>query len=125
MTKAQKTERDEALTFLRKHLRPGQEVYTTLTHVSRSGMQRSIRVFVVGRDRIPFDISGWVGRAIGWKRDDKRGGVKVNGCGMDMGFHLVYSLSWAMFPNGTSKPHGTRNGEPDTNGGYALKQRWL
>jgi hypothetical protein len=32
----------------------------------------------------------------------------VQGCGMDMGFHVVYSLSQTLF-----------------NDGYALKQRWL
>jgi hypothetical protein len=31
----------------------------------------------------------------------------------------------ALWPNGTDTPHGTRNGEPDTNGGYALKHRWM
>lgn len=28
-------------------------------------------------------------------------------------------------PNGTDKPHGRRNGEPDSSGGYALKSRWM
>ena len=58
-----------------------------------------------------------------WDRD--RQGVKRGGCGMDMGFNLVYSLGNALWPNGTKKPHSTRNGEPDTNGGYALKHSWL
>jgi hypothetical protein len=52
-------------------------------------------------------------------------GITIGGCGMDMGFELVYQLGYALWPNGTPAPHGTRNGEPDTNGGYALRQRWL
>jgi hypothetical protein len=44
---------------------------------------------------------------------------------MDMGFDLVYSLGSALWPNGTDTPHGTRNGEPDSDGGYALKQSAL
>lgn len=28
-------------------------------------------------------------------------------------------------PDGAPAPHGTRNGEPDTAGGYALKHEWL
>ena len=63
-------------------------------------------------------------RALGW-RLGKNEGIVVDGCGMDMGFHLVYSLGATIWPSGTNKPHGTRNGEPDSCGGYALKSRWL
>lgn len=72
-------------------------------------------------------------RSIGWlaakamddKFDRDRYGIKVGGCGMDMGFHLVYNLGATLWPKGTRKPHGTRNGEADTAGGYALKHAWL
>lgn len=57
-----------------------------------------------------------------WTDDDA---IRVGGAGMDMGFHLVYSLGSALWPDGTKKPHGTRNGEPDRAGGYALKHQWL
>lgn len=60
----------------------------------------------------------------GYKWDD-RGGLKIGGCGMDMGFHAVYSLGSMMWPNGTKMPHSTRNGKPDRAGGYALKHQWL
>lgn len=63
--------------------------------------------------------------ALDWSRDDKTGGVRVGGCGMDMGFHLVYQLGSVLWPKGTKKPHGKRNGEPDYSGGYALKHEWL
>lgn len=69
---------------------------------------------------------GWLAaKAMGDKFDRDRYGIKVGGCGMDMGFHLVYNLGATLWPNGTRKPHGTRNGEPDTAGGYALKHTWL
>lgn len=58
-----------------------------------------------------------------WDRD--RYGIKVGGCGMDMGFHVVYNLGYNLWPKGTKKPHGTRNGEPDRDGGYALNHKWL
>lgn len=64
-------------------------------------------------------------RAMGDTWDSDRQGIKVGGCGMDMGFHLVYSLGSTLWPKGTPKPHGTRNGEPDRAGGYALKKEWL
>jgi hypothetical protein len=34
-------------------------------------------------------------------------------------------LGQKLWPNGTKKPHGARNGQPDESGGYALKQHWL
>jgi hypothetical protein len=44
---------------------------------------------------------------------------------MDVCFAAVYNLGRTLWPNGTDKPHGTRNGTPDTDGGYALKNRSL
>jgi len=38
--------------------------------------------------------------------------LRVGGCGMDMGFHIVYSLSLALY--------GSAN-----DGGYTLSQEWL
>ena len=42
-----------------------------------------------------------------------------------LGYHVVYNLGYTLWPKGTSKPHGTRNGEPDSDGGYALRQYWV
>jgi hypothetical protein len=53
------------------------------------------------------------------------GGIIIGGCGMDMGFALVYNLGSTLWPNGTPEPHGTRNREPDSDGGYALKHNWV
>jgi len=44
---------------------------------------------------------------------------------IDMGFHVVYNLGRTLWPEGTPEPHGTRNGEPDRDGGYALNHQWL
>jgi hypothetical protein len=69
---------------------------------------------------------GWLAaRAMGDTYDRDKSGIKIGGCGMDMGFALVYNLGSTLWPKGTPKPHGTRNGEPDRAGGYALKQDWL
>jgi hypothetical protein len=46
MTKADKLERDKAITQLRDWIKPGDTVYTILDSVSRSGMSRQIRVVV-------------------------------------------------------------------------------
>ena len=123
MTKKQEAERQEACKALRKILRPGMRVGTILRHVSRSGMMRHISVVIPGRDGVR-DITYLVAQALQDHIADD-GGIKVGGCGMDMGFHVVYNLGYTLWPKGTSKPHGTRNGQPDSAGGYALRQYWV
>ena len=92
-------ERQEYLEKLREILKPGDVVYTTVKHVSRSGMSRSIDVHII-RGNEPRWLSYWVAKALGRGFDDKRECVKSSGCGMDMGFELVYALSSALSPNG-------------------------
>ena len=101
MTKKQK-EREEELAGLRDLLKPGDEVFTSVLHVGRTGMSRDIKVWIV-RDNWPLNISYAVAVVTGNRCVDSLGGVvsvRVGGCGMDMGFALVYSLSSALFPNG-------------------------
>lgn len=109
MTKAKQTERTEAIERLREWLKPGDTVYTILRHVSRSGLSRTIDCVGVEPSTEPsIDARGvrvwaygWaVAKALGYRFDRDLEGVKVGGCGMDMGFHLVYSLSATLFPNG-------------------------
>ena len=115
--------KEEALRDLRKILKPGDTVHTVLRHVSASGMSRRIDLYkLVKGDRVY--LTTLAARAMGDKVSDK-GGIIVSGCGMDMGFHLVYNLGATIWPKGTKKPHGTRNGEPDHDGGYALKHAWI
>lgn len=108
---------------LRKDLTPGQTVYCELRHVSASGMLRRISLFIVENGKIR-SIDYFAAVVMGDKVSDK-GGIAVSGCGMDMGFHLVYTLGQCLWPDGTPEPHGTRNGAPDSAGGYALKSTWL
>lgn len=119
---------------LRAHLRKagvraGVTVYTVLEHVSSSGMARRIKVFCIGKDydgkaQIK-DITFYTAKLCGYKTHKGTGALVVYGCGMDMGFDTVYTLGEVMWPKGTRSPHGTRNGQPDRSGGYALKHRWL
>lgn len=102
-------------------------VYTSLRHVSASGMSRVIAVFIARPDGGMVDATWSVGKIIGEPvAKTKCGeGLRVGGCGMDMGFHVVYNLGMCLWPKGTEKPHSTRNSEPDSCGGYALKHEWL
>jgi hypothetical protein len=115
---------------LRKWLKPGSTVYTVLRYVSSPGMSRRISCLITLKDGSIMDISGYVGDVIGSRRNEKDGSLIVSGCGMDMGFHVVYSLSRRLFPDGFKLPKGKmgRNGDTsghDKDGGYALNQRWL
>ncbi len=93
-----KSSKDEARTFLLAHLKPGDTVYTQLNHSSRSGMSRSITPLIL-RDNEPFYLTSRVATLCDY-RLDRYEGLIVTGCGMDMGFSLVYNLSYALFPNG-------------------------
>lgn len=109
---------------LLKWLKPGDTVHTVLRHVSSSGMSRRISVIVTTPDG-PLDVSGYVAQVLDMRRNDRDGSIVAGGCGMDMGFSIVYNLGYHLWPKGTAEPHGKRNGEPDSDGGYALKHRWL
>lgn len=112
---------EEAQAQLHTLLKPGDTVYTILRHCSRSGMHR--RISLLTGDMHSLD---WLIVKAGWGRFRGTGeGLVAEGCGMDMGFALVYNLGRAMWPCGTPEPHGRRNGVPDSDGGYALKQKWV
>jgi hypothetical protein len=88
-------------------------IYTVLRSVSASGMTRHISLkFAQGNDI--FDITYLAAEAMGDRVSERNGynTIKVSGCGMDMGFHLVYNLSSVLF-------HGQERA------GYKLSQRWL
>lgn len=122
--------REKAIEQLKEHMKPGDTIWTELKHVSRSGMTRYITVRLLKPhtytgECYPYDWTYVASVALGWSFNDKHRAIKVGGCGMDMGFHLVYSLGQVLWPDGTPEPHGVRNGEPDSCGGYALNHRWL
>jgi hypothetical protein len=110
------TDQELAREELIKEYFSGQEratVYTILRRVSASGMTRHISLKIAQGGEI-YDITYTVALALGDKIHSVNGfnTIKVNGCGMDMGFHLVYSLSSVLF-------HG------QDRAGYKIKQAWL
>jgi hypothetical protein len=93
-------EREEAIAHLRTVLKPGDTIYTVLRKVSSSGMSRQIDVYVI-KDNRPWFLTGWVSKACGYSRADQgHGPLRVGGCGMDMGFAVVYDLSRVVFRDG-------------------------
>lgn len=115
MTAAEK-DRDVARAELRARLKPGMEVLCVLRHVSRSGMQRVIDLKILENGALRG--IGWTAaRALGDRYDTKRDGIVVVGCGMNMGFDLVYRLGWALFQGKMPKS--------GHDAGYALRSRWV
>lgn len=105
-TKTQLAEREEARATLRELVERSQKrrdgspvIYTFLRHVSKSGMSRDITLKIVDGDGTLRDITYTAAIAIGEKPRDNYGRrvIRVHGCGMDMGFHLVYSVSHALY----------------------------
>jgi len=149
-----KTEKTEAFERLRKWIKPGDTVHTILDNVSRSGMSRTIRVVLL-QDSEALHPNHAVSTLLGYSRAKRGDGFVVGGCGMDMGFHVVHNLGYALFgeeaEHGTGKQanalrkaiyeadkfywhQGGKTEKPDwtkpgrqwfAGAGYALKQRWL
>lgn len=149
-----KEEQQKSIEYLRSVLKPGDTVYTVLTHVSSSGMSRDIKCLISTNEAKEngtlmthetnkptishwenckiVDIGWHVSRALNWPLSKKSDwAVKVSGTGMDMAFHLVYSLASVLFGVGDeAKKYNYvtgRNGDknPDGDGGYFLKKESL
>ena len=109
--KISKQERQESINYLKDMLKEGDRLYTTVNHVSKSGMTRYIKTILI-RDNKPLYLDYHISKVLDWPLNDKYNGIKVGGCGMDMGFHLVYTLSACLFGHAND-------------GGYKIKQSWL
>lgn len=113
-----KQEIQDARESLLRLLKPGDKVFTSLEHVSRSGLQRVIQLHVFrGSNRNPqHRVLGWnATKVLNDRYHERHEGVVVNGCGMDMGFDLVYRLSYALF---AKTPQ-------DRKAAYALTHEWI
>ena len=105
--KVTETERVEAIAKLREIHPKGSTVFLILRRVSRSGMSRDIAT-IAFRENDVRHTAFLVGAALGLSRDEYNDHVTINGVGMDMGFKLVYDLSYVLYGDG-----------------YDLKHRWL
>jgi hypothetical protein len=121
ITKKQEAENEkqEAIKDLRKALKGlkvgknsrHKRIQTILRHVSQSGMSRDISVIING-ENMDWQVSKVTGNP-----RSKHIGVKVGGCGMDMGFALIDSMFWAVMPEIMRAPgHGWQE---------AYRQEWL
>jgi hypothetical protein len=93
------------------------KVFTSLVSVSQSGMSRKINAVVSTGAGELMNINWYIEKLDLYNRDLKTNALKVSGCGMDMGFAVVYNLSTMLYSN--------EDGSYSRDGAYKLKQQWL
>lgn len=111
---AKQLDRDYSIEQLLTHyLKEGDTVYTLLRSVSSSGTSRTMSLKIVRDGRID-DITFNVAHALDYPLVEVNGSraIRVGGAGMDMGFHVVYSLSSVLFKD-------------RDDAGYVLSHRWI
>lgn len=108
-------------------IQPGQSIYTCIRRAS-TGVNGTAHISVhiiatsaEGRQYIR-NITQAVATVCGMRLTKDDGYLTMGGWGYSKTFQVVYNLGRALWPNGTPEPHGVRNGEPDSDGGYALAQ---
>ena len=114
--KAQKEQERESaraylLSILERQVKP--TLYTNLKSVSSSGMSRDMKVLAVVEGEI-VDITYYVGKLdIGTiKERNGQRVIRVGGCGMDMGFHVVYTVSAILYGY-------------EERGAYTIRHEWI
>jgi len=101
-------DKDKVKDILRDTFPEGSTAYTLVTKVAPSGMSRHIMVAGSRKKGHVQNVSWYISELLDWTYKDNTRSVFVGGCGMDMGFHLVYTLSNVLYDDG-----------------YAIKQQWL
>ena len=101
--------------LLTHYVSEGDTVYTVLRSVSSSGMSRTLSLKVAKEGKI-LDLTYYAAIILEWPLVEVNGSraLRVGGCGMDMGFHTVYTLSRVLFrEEGSTK-----------DAGYLLNHAW-
>ena len=117
LTKKQEREqeRERAKTLILDLLDTGADrptIYTILRSKSASGMSREISLKAVKGGEI-YDLTYSAGVLLDMKlTKSSYNSLRVNGCGMDMGFHLVYNLASVLFSG-------------EERAGYKIRHQWL
>lgn len=76
-----------------KALKEGR-IICVVKHVSSSGMSRDIAFREVVKTKNGFHMLqfDWFFEQLGWSRSKNYDAIRVCGCGMDMRFHVIYSV---------------------------------
>ena len=76
--------------YLKTLLTNEDTIYTNCQHVSQSGMTRDIQLLFVKDDKL-INLNYYVSKVLGNRIVNN--GIRIGGCGMDMGFALVDNLA--------------------------------
>jgi hypothetical protein len=123
MARYTKTEQAEALDQLHALINKGDTLYTVIRSAAKSGMSRTIDVYVIKPQTrngatthgLTY-LSGYIAKVLDLPRNND-GALKITGCGMDMGYAIVHELSSRMFRND--------DGSYSHDGAYSLKHEWI
>lgn len=108
-------EKEEAraylLSIMSKQVKP--TLYTSLKHVSSSGMSRDMKVLAAVDGEI-IDVTWYAGKLDVGTIKERNGQrvLRVGGCGMDMGFHVVYTISAILYGY-------------EERGAYTIRHEWI
>lgn len=116
------SEKQEAIVELKRLFEKSNQIFTICRHVSRSGMSRDIS-FMIFINNQPYHLNFLINKVLNTTRamgsrmaSGDNSALRVNGCGMDMGYHIVNSLSVALYCEGKYTHEGA----------YTLPEnRWL
>ena len=106
--------------LLTHYVNEGDTIYTVLRSVAPSGMSRTMSLKVAKNGKIQ-DLTYYASVVLDYPLVEVNGSraLRVGGCGMDMGFHVVYSLARVLFRD-------KYEGQPEAvDAGYSLSQAWL
>lgn len=116
-----RTDKLEYMNDLKKELEHcDHRVWAEIKHVSQSGMTRDIAFYipVYAHDgKLSMRNITWImSKLIDRRYNDKNGGIRVHGCGMDMAYDCIYNLSCRLY---------SPDGKYDRDAAYKLKREWM
>jgi len=109
MSKYTKQEIAEAREFLLKNVREHDTIFYIVKNVSNSGMYRHIDFYTFKlkdnfrEGEAPIQkvwLSGAISKVLGYPLKEKTNALGVSGCGMNMGFAVIYNLAEVLFGDG-------------------------
>ena len=125
-TMTKKQQKEEDYNYAKKQLleyfvKEGDTIYTVLRSVAPSGMSRTMSLKVATDKGVIQDLTYYASIVLDYPLVEVNGSraIRVGGAGMDLGFHVVYSLALVLFRD-------KYEGQPDAvDAGYSLSQAWL
>ena len=98
MEKLSNERREELVKMLKSYFKKDSTAFCSLKSVSSSGGYRHIQILASKKNKI-YNLSYYVAELCGFSWKENTSSVGVSGGGMDMGFHIVNTLSYYLFSN--------------------------